>query len=184
LLCPLIKFCLTQGSLIDFRYIIATENLKVGDMIRTFGEIPRIPVRPKEGDAHPLGALPQGTIVCLIEMHKGLGAYFCKSAGSSAVVGRTEGNEVLVTLPSKREFFLHQECMATVGKISNAIHSSIDIGSPQKNRWLGNRPRSGLWQRKSGIHGRKIYGPIAPMAIRERRVPPPKPITFTMKALL
>jgi len=32
------------------RYILATENMKVGDLIRTSCEIPRIPVKPNEGN--------------------------------------------------------------------------------------------------------------------------------------
>jgi large subunit ribosomal protein L2 len=31
------------------RYILATENMKVGDLIRTSGEIPRLPVKANEG---------------------------------------------------------------------------------------------------------------------------------------
>lgn len=42
------------------------------------------------------------------------------------------------------------------GRVSNIDHNKIPIGSAQKNRELGNRPRSGLWQRKDGRHGRKI----------------------------
>lgn len=49
--------------------------------------------------------------------------------------------------------------MCTVGRLSNVEHSSTPIGSAQKNRELGNRPRSGWWQRKSGKHGRKIRKP-------------------------
>ncbi|XP_059473007.1 large ribosomal subunit protein uL2m [Neocloeon triangulifer] len=168
-----------QGD--ELRYIMATENMKPGNLITTYSEIPRIPVRPKEGDAHPIGALPQNTKVCCVEMHPGRGAFFCKSAGSCATIGRKVGNEVLVTLPSKREFFLNQECIAIVGRISNAIHSSIPIGSAQRLRWLGYRPRSGLWQRKSGIHGRKIRAPIPIMAITKPREKPAEAITFTLK---
>jgi large subunit ribosomal protein L2 len=46
-----------------------------------------------------------------------------------------------------------------LGRVSNAIHNTIPIGSPNNLRALGNRPRSGLWQRKSGKHGRKIRRP-------------------------
>lgn len=42
------------------------------------------------------------------------------------------------------------------GRVSNIEHSKTPIGSAQRNRELGNRPRSGLWQRKDGRHGRKI----------------------------
>ena len=42
------------------RWQIATTTLKPGDLISTYTDIPDIPIRPKEGDAHPLGALPIG----------------------------------------------------------------------------------------------------------------------------
>ena len=49
------------------RWQIATENMQVGDLIRTSARIPPNPVRPIEGDSHPLGALPVGTEVCLVQ---------------------------------------------------------------------------------------------------------------------
>lgn len=49
------------------------------------------------------------------------------------------------------------------------MHSETPIGSPNRNRELGNRPRSGLWQRKTGRFGRKIKR-LPPMRI----VGPPK----------
>nr|CAD7396141.1 unnamed protein product [Timema poppensis] len=39
------------------KYILATENMKPGDVLKTSRYIPRIPVRANEGDAYPLGAL-------------------------------------------------------------------------------------------------------------------------------
>ena len=49
------------------RYILATQNMKVGDLIRTSQEIPKIPVKANEGDAYPCGALPMATVVHNIE---------------------------------------------------------------------------------------------------------------------
>lgn len=57
-----------------------------------------------------------------------------------------------------------------LGQISNANHYKEHIGSPNRNRELGNRPRSGLWQRKTGRFGRKI------------RPPPPLKIIDGLKA--
>lgn len=74
----------------------------------------------------------------------------CVNAGSRAVVQRKVGDRCIVTLPSKQEMSLPQECMAVVGHVSNEEYSSIPIGSPNRLRWLGYRPRSGLWHRKDG----------------------------------
>ena len=136
--------------------------MKVGDIIKTSKEIPRIPVRAQEGDAYPLGALPIGTIVHNIEKNAGAGGFFLHAAGAKGTILRKDGDDrVIVKIPGKRpkEFSFDQRCMATVGQVSNVIHGSTPIGSAQKNRELGNRPRSGLWQRKDGRFGRKIKPP-------------------------
>ncbi|KAK2713379.1 hypothetical protein QYM36_009296 [Artemia franciscana] len=146
-----------SGDKVRYRY--ATTSMKPGDLITTYGDIPRIPVRPKEGDAHPLGALPIGTKVCCIENLPGNGARFAIHAGVTATITRKISGRVCFTLPNKQEFAVPQECMATVGQVSNPEYSSIPIGSAQANRLLGNRPSSGLWHRKTGIHGRKLRNP-------------------------
>lgn len=133
--------------------------MKPGDIIRTHQGIPRNPVRPSEGDAYPLGALLIGTQVNCIEKYPGLGAFLIHAAGSVATIVKREEDRVVIQMPNKKLFSLHETCMATVGRLSNIEHDSIPVGSAQKNRELGNRPRSGLWQRKTGRFGRKIKPP-------------------------
>lgn len=169
------------------KYILATENMKAGDIIRTSCYIPRIPgkvvylyvilynslffaVRPNEGDAYPLGALPLGTQVHCVEKYPGLGGFLIHAAGTYATIVRKAPNDhIVIMMPSKREFSIPAICMCTVGRLSNVEHSSTPIGSAQRNRELGNRPRSGLWQRKKGIHGRKLRKPppVQTIAMKE-----------------
>ncbi|GJQ68897.1 mRpL2 [Trypoxylus dichotomus] len=121
------------------KYILATQNMKPGDLIRTSCHIPRIPVRPNEGDAYPLGALPVGTEVNCVEKYPGLGGFLVHAAGTCAkILRKTPDNHVIIQMPSKKEFALPE------------------TWSAQKNRELGNRPRSGWWQRKTGRLGRKL----------------------------
>ncbi|KAL2746226.1 hypothetical protein V1477_004596 [Vespula maculifrons] len=47
--------------------------------------------------------------------------------------------------------------MAMVGRLLNILPGFIPIGSVQKNHELCNRPRNGLWQRKTGRFGRKMH---------------------------
>lgn len=136
--------------------------MKEGDIIRTHRGIPRIPVLPKEGDAFPLGALPVGTVVHCVEKYAGLGGFLIHAAGTCGTITKKSGTRVTVKMPSKREFSLDQYCMASVGRLSNELHDSTPVGSAQRNRELGNRPRSGLWHRKTGKHGRKIR-PLPPV---------------------
>lgn len=120
------------------RYILATENLKVGDLIKTSGHIPRIPVRPNEGDAYPLGALPIGTQINCVEIYPGLGGFLVHAAGTFATILRkAPDNRVIIMTPSKKEFSLPEICMCTVGRLSNIDHGNTPIGSAQKMRELG-----------------------------------------------
>ncbi len=141
------------------RYILATENMKVGDLIRTSGEIPRLPVKANEGDAHPVGAYPIGTIVHNIEPTPGNGGVFCKSAGSSAIITGQLDDRVIIKLPSDLEISVDKYCMATVGQVSHASHKDEKLTHAVDSRDLGYRPSSGLWQRKDGYCGRKIHPP-------------------------
>lgn len=144
------------------RYIIATENMKPGDLIRTSKHIPRNPVRPNEGDAFPLGALPVGTAVHCIEQAPGKTFHLMRAAGVMGTIQRKFDDQVVVQNSKKEEWAFNEKCMATVGRVSNIGHADVKLGSIQRKRELGYRPRSGLWQRKSGRHGRKIK-PIPPM---------------------
>ncbi|XP_071866139.1 mitochondrial ribosomal protein L2 [Bombus fervidus] len=151
------SFVALIGNGSNLQYILATENMKVGDIIRTHKGIPENHVRAFEGDAYPLGALPKGTIVNCVEKYPNQGGCYIHAAGTFGTIIRKDGEDrVVVKMPSKKEFSIHQSCMATVGRLSNILHGSTPIGSAQKNRELGNRPRSGLWQRKTGRFGRKI----------------------------
>ncbi|XP_023303174.2 39S ribosomal protein L2, mitochondrial [Lucilia cuprina] len=152
----------------ELKYILASENMKPGDIIKTSRFIPRIPVRPNEGDAYPLGALPVGTRIHNLEKNPGYPCHMIHAAGTFGTILRKFDDKVVVQLPSKREFAFDKTCMATVGRVSNIEHNKQHIGSAQRMRELGNRPRSGLWQRKDGRFGRKIRK-LPPMT----SVPPP-----------
>ena len=110
--------------------------------------------------------------MCCVEKIPGQGASIAVAAGSQAVLSRKAGDCCIVQLPSKQEISVKQECMATVGQVSNPGHSSIPIGSPQRLRWLGYRPRSGLWKRKDGRYGRKM-GPLPTLKVINNQVKKP-----------
>uniref|UniRef100_A0A803K1J8 Mitochondrial ribosomal protein L2 n=1 Tax=Xenopus tropicalis TaxID=8364 RepID=A0A803K1J8_XENTR len=122
------------------RWIIATENMQEGDLITSSGHIGRMAVSAKEGDAHPLGALPVGTLINNLEFQPGKGAQYIRAAGGCGMERRR----------------VSETCVATVGRVSNIDHNKRIIGKAGRNRWLGIRPSSGLWKRKGGWAGRKI----------------------------
>ncbi|XP_078596707.1 large ribosomal subunit protein uL2m-like [Branchiostoma floridae x Branchiostoma japonicum] len=146
------------------RYILATRNMQAGNLIRTYGEIPRMPVLAEEGDAHPVGALPIGTLVHNVEVQPHLGGALVRAAGTTAQVLRKAAGQVILQLPSKHQISIDERCMVTVGQVSNHEHNQRIIGKAGRNRWLGKRPSSGLWQRKGGWAGRKIR-PLPPIKV-------------------
>lgn len=148
------------------RWLTATEGIKPGDIITTSGEIPRIPVQPKDGDAHPLGALPVSTLVHHVERYPGEGGVLCRAAGTSAQILRRLEDRVIIQLPSKLQVSLSERCMAVVGQASNVSRRETfyPIGSPNRLRRLGRRSRSGFWHRKDGYCGRKIR-PAPPVKV-------------------
>lgn len=164
----------------EMKYILATENMKKGDLIKTSRVIPRIPVRANEGDAYPLGALPIGTMVHCVEKFPEYKFHLITAAGTYGTILRKFDNHVVVLLPSKRELAFKQECMATVGRVSNVEHSKTPIGSATNLRALGYRPRSGLWQRKTGRSGRKIKRPPPMRIIEGPNKKKKEPIRFTL----
>ena len=142
------------------RWIMATEKMRVGDIIRTFKDIPRNPVRPREGDSHPIGALPIGTKVHNVQILPHLDKTTIRYAGQYAELVRRIGKRnYLVESKGKREMCIEQSCMVTVGKLSNPYHDTIDKMCPQRSRWLGKRPKSGAFHKKDGYCGRKVRPP-------------------------
>ena len=95
----------------------------------------------KPGNAMPLIAMPVGTIVHNVEMKPGEGGQIARSAGTYAqYVGRDQGYAIL-RLNSGEQRLVHQNCIATVGAVSNPDHANIKIGKAGRNRWLGSMPR-------------------------------------------
>jgi len=117
------------------RYIIAPNNLKVGDVIEA-GEGADI----KIGNALALKNIPVGTIVHNIELKTGKGGQLCRSAGASAQLMAKEGKYGHVRLPSGEVRLVHLDCKATIGQAGNTDHENITIGKAGRSRWKGIRP--------------------------------------------
>jgi len=143
----------------NLRWQIATDKVKPGDIIKTDATIPVNPIRAREGDSHPLGALPLGSTVCLVEAWPGEGSHFAVNAEENCKILRKVDDRVVVKCWDWYEFAIPQEAMCTVGTVSIHPLKALPISSPNRMRWLGIRMRSGLWKRKDGRKGRKIKKP-------------------------
>jgi large subunit ribosomal protein L2 len=119
----------------QFAYILAPQRLAVGDRV-VAGD--KVDVKP--GNAMPLASMPVGTIVHNVELKAGRGGQIARSAGAYVqLVGRDAGWAIL-KLNSGETRRVRQECMATVGAVSNSDHANISIGKAGRTRWRGVRP--------------------------------------------
>lgn len=116
-------------------YILAPQNLKVGDWIES-GEKADI----KPGNALPLRSIPVGSTVHNVELKPGRGGQLARSAGCGLqIVGRDVGY-VLLKLPSGELRKVRGECRASIGVLSNPDRKNIKLGKAGRSRWLGIRP--------------------------------------------
>ena len=118
------------------RYIVAPENLVVGDLIESGSSSP-ISV----GNCLPLSNIPLGTVVHCIEMFPGKGAQIARSAGSSAQIFAIECIYTTIRLRSGEVRKVLSGCKATIGAVSNSEHALRSVGKAGAKRWLGRRPK-------------------------------------------
>ncbi|MEG1971800.1 MAG: 50S ribosomal protein L2, partial [Oscillospiraceae bacterium] len=117
------------------RYIIAPNGLNVGDVIMS-GK--GIDIKP--GNATMLSEIPTGTMIHNVELHPGKGAQLVRSAGVTAQLMAKENGMALIRLPSGELRNVPENCMATIGQVSNIDHENVSRGKAGKTRHLGFRP--------------------------------------------
>lgn len=117
------------------RYILATDNLKVGEQIMS-GPDSEI----KESNSLPLRNIPVGSFIHNIELKPGKGGQIARSAGNAAQLVAKEGKYAQVKLPSGEVRLIRLECYATLGVVGNKTHENISWGKAGRNRWRGKRP--------------------------------------------
>ena len=119
----------------EMAYILAPQRLKAGDKV-----IASAKADIKPGNAMPLKSMPIGTIVHNVELKVGKGGQLVRSAGCYAqVVGKYAGYAQL-KLSSGELRIVREECLATVGAVSNPDNQNKSLGKAGRSRWLGIRP--------------------------------------------
>ncbi len=117
------------------RYIIAPQDLKVGDTVMSG---PHADIKP--GNALPFTNIPVGTFIHNIEIYPGKGAQLVRSAGNMAQLMAKEGAYALVRLPSGELRNVPVNCMASIGAVGNADYANVNIGKAGRKRHMGVRP--------------------------------------------
>ncbi len=121
----------------EHRYVLAHLTMKVGDVIVTSAN-----AKPIAGNRLKVGNIPTGLYVHNLELVIGRGAQAVRSAGASAQVVSQEGAYTQIKLSSGEVRYVHKECFATIGTVSNLDHNQIVIGKAGRSRWMGRRPHN------------------------------------------
>jgi large subunit ribosomal protein L2 len=116
-------------------YILAPQRLRAGDKV-VAGE--RVDIKP--GNAAPLKAIPVGTIVHNVELKPGKGGQIARSAGAFAQLIGRDADYCQVRLNSGEIRLIRQDCMASIGAVSNPDHQNENQGKAGRTRWKGTRP--------------------------------------------
>lgn len=116
-------------------YVLATDGLKVGDVLYAG---PHADIKP--GNILPISAIPVGTMINSIELYPGRGAQLVRSAGAAAQLMAKENGMAQIRLPSGEVRLVRLDCKATIGTIGNLEHENIKIGKAGKKRHMGIRP--------------------------------------------
>jgi large subunit ribosomal protein L2 len=116
-------------------YILAPQRLGIGDRVVSGA---KTDVKP--GNAMPFSGMPIGTIVHNVELKPGKGGQIARAAGTYAQFIGRDGGYAQIRLSSGEVRLVRQECMATIGAVSNPDNSNQNLGKAGRNRNLGKRP--------------------------------------------
>ncbi len=117
------------------RYILAPQELKVGDQV-----IASKDADIKPGNSLPLQNIPAGTLVHNVELKPGKGGQLARAAGAYAQLMAKEGKYAHLKLPSGEVHMVFLACRATIGQLSNVEQENISLGKAGRKRWQGRRP--------------------------------------------
>ena len=113
----------------------------------------------KDGNIMKLKNVPIKTRVYQVESRFGDGGVFVKSGGSSALVNRIVGNEILLFMPSKNEKSFNPECRVVIGTIAGEGRLDKPIMKAGKNHHI-KKAKNKLWPRTSAVKMNVIDHPF------------------------
>ena len=120
----------------DYHYLLAPQNLKVGDQIQAGEQVPI-----ELGNCLPLDKIPVGTIVYCIELIPGKGAQLVRSAGVGAQLAAKDNGYAQLKLPSGEVRAVNLKARAQIGSVGNEQHQNVKLGKAGRSRYLGRRPK-------------------------------------------
>ncbi|MEM2911223.1 MAG: 50S ribosomal protein L2 [Candidatus Bathyarchaeia archaeon] len=96
-------------------YTIVPEGVHLGQQIQMGGKS-----QIEAGNILPVGKIPEGTMICNIELKPGDGGKIAKSSGAYATIVTHTAQGTMIRLPSGKTKYLSDSCRATIGVVSGA----------------------------------------------------------------
>lgn len=119
-------------------YFLAVDKQAVGDVIEASRQRP---LEIKPGNRMRLKHIPAGILISSIEPRPGLPAQAARGAGAGAVVLSQEDEMVILKMPSGEIRKFSNQCLATIGQVSNPEYNLVRLGKAGRMRHRGVRPR-------------------------------------------
>ncbi|MBU1292009.1 50S ribosomal protein L2 [Patescibacteria group bacterium] len=117
------------------RYILAPVGLRVDQKVICQEKAPL-----KIGNRMELKNILIGTQVYNIELQPLRGGQLIRSAGGTATVMAHDSGYAQLKLSSNEIRMVRDNCMASIGQLSNIEHGAVVIGKAGRSRWMGKRP--------------------------------------------
>jgi len=159
-------------------YSVAPEGVHEGQVIELGGR-----ALADVGNVLPMGKIPEGTIVCDIELSPGDGGRLARSSGAYATVISHTPSGTMIKLPSGKTRYVNDMCLATVGIV--AASGRVDkplLKAGAKFHWM--RSKGHKYPRTRGIamvaavhpYGSSKRGARARIKPVSRNAPPGKKV--------
>jgi large subunit ribosomal protein L2 len=119
----------------DFFYILAPQNLRIGDIVKSGLEI-----EPSLGSSLPIAGIPIGTPIYNISPKASKKAEISRSAGTFSIIKEKTEKHALIELSSGEQRYISSKCFASIGEVSKELHFLTRLGKAGQSRWLNKRP--------------------------------------------
>ena len=119
-----------------YEYIIATKNLKVGDVIKS-----GINAEVNNGNSLPLLKIPVGSLINNVSTEKKGKSKISRSAGTFSQLLEKTTTYARIKISSGEHRQVSVNCFATIGIVSNEDFFLTTISKAGRSRWLNKRPK-------------------------------------------
>jgi large subunit ribosomal protein L2 len=128
--------CLVAYADGEKRYILMPEGIKKGEQVLSSQN----KIEPELGNRMPLKYIPLGTSVYNIELQVNQGGKIARSAGNAATLVDLNNGLAHLKMPSTERRMVSENCLASVGVVSNADWRFVRWGKAGRIRHRGIRP--------------------------------------------